>query len=124
MQSSNFHSTDGIKDRSDEIPLSSGSSVSKSIVTGFIVQVGIFQRPENARNLVSDLQMDGIICLAAIDFVPDEDIPWVLERMFHSARKFVYITVDKTRDSLSLPASSFLLPASILAIMAAASGGA
>ncbi len=52
-----------------------------------------------------DLQLDGVICLAAMDFVPDEDIPWVLERIFGSARQFVYVTVDKTQDSLSLPAS-------------------
>ena len=60
MQSSGFRSADDIKDRNAEIPLLSRSSVSKSIVTGFIVQVGIFQRPENARNLISDLEKDGI----------------------------------------------------------------
>ena len=59
-QSSDFLSADDIKDQIAEIPLSSGSSVSKSIVTGFIVQVGIFQRPENSRNLISNLKKDGI----------------------------------------------------------------
>ena len=60
LQSKDFRSADGIKDRNAEIPRSSGSSVSKSIVTGFIVQVGIFQRPENTRNLISELKKDGI----------------------------------------------------------------
>ena len=60
VQSSDFRSADSIKDRIAEIPLSSGPSVSKSIVTGFIVQVGIFQRPENSRNLISNLKKDGI----------------------------------------------------------------
>ena len=59
-QSRDFLSADDIKDRIAEIPLSSGTSVSKSIVTGFIVQVGIFQRPENSRNLISNLKKDGI----------------------------------------------------------------
>ena len=60
VESSDLHSADGIEDQNAEIPLLSRSSVSKSIVTGFIVQVGIFQRPENVRNLISDLKKDGI----------------------------------------------------------------
>ena len=60
VQSSEVRSADGAKDRNAKIPLSAGSSVSKSIVTGFIVQVGIFQRPENARSLISNLKKDGI----------------------------------------------------------------
>ena len=59
-QSSDFRSAGGTNDRSPEIALSSGSSVSKSIVTGFIVQVGIFHRPENTRSLMSNLKKDGI----------------------------------------------------------------
>ena len=60
MQSSDFHSADDIEGRSAENPVLSDSSVSKSIVTGFIIQVGIFQHSENARNLVSNLKKDGI----------------------------------------------------------------
>lgn len=68
VQSSDLRSANYIKDRSPEAPLSSGPSVSKSIVTGFIVQVGIFQRSENARNLISNLKKDGIDAKAeAID---------------------------------------------------------
>ena len=60
VESSDSRLADGIKDRTAQIPLTSGSSVSKSIVTGFIVQVGIFQQPENARNLILNLKRDGI----------------------------------------------------------------
>jgi cell division septation protein DedD len=60
VESSDLHSADDIEDQNAEIPLLSHSSISKSIVTGFIVQVGIFQRPENTRNLISDLSKDGI----------------------------------------------------------------
>jgi len=59
-QPSDLRATDRQKNRITEIQLSSGSSVSKSIVKGFIVQVGIFQRPENTRNLISNLKKDGI----------------------------------------------------------------
>ena len=55
-ESSDFHSADGIEDQDAEIPLLSRSSVSKSIVKGFIVQVGIFQRRENTRNLILNLK--------------------------------------------------------------------
>jgi DedD protein len=55
-----FQSPDGIEDQNAEIPLTSHSSVSKSIVKGFIVQVGIFQQRQNARNLILNLEKDGI----------------------------------------------------------------
>ena len=66
VESSDLHSADDIEDQNAEIPLLSRSSVSKSIVTGFIVQVGIFQRPENTRNLISDLKKDGIDAKAEV----------------------------------------------------------
>jgi cell division septation protein DedD len=60
VESSDFHQADGIEDQSAEIPLSSRSSVSRSIVKGFIVQVGIFQQRENTINLILNLKKDGI----------------------------------------------------------------
>ena len=60
LRSDDVDSVDGVNDRSGEIPPPPDASAFKSIVKGFIVQVGIFQRPENARNLVSDLADDGI----------------------------------------------------------------
>jgi cell division septation protein DedD len=60
VELSDFHSADGIEDQNAEIPLLSRSSVSKSIVKGFIVQIGIFQQRENARNLILNLYKDGI----------------------------------------------------------------
>ena len=59
-ESNDFHSADGIEDQNPEISLSSRSSDSKSIVRGFIVQVGIFQQRENTRNLILNLKKDGI----------------------------------------------------------------
>ena len=60
VRSNDFRSADGVKDRIADIPLSSRSLVSKSIVTGFTVQLGIFQRPENIRILISNLKKSGI----------------------------------------------------------------
>jgi cell division septation protein DedD len=60
VRSSDVRSADGIEDQSPEVPLSSRPSVSKSIVKGFIVQVGIFQQRENTRNLILNLEKDGI----------------------------------------------------------------
>jgi cell division septation protein DedD len=48
------------KDRSAEISLAPNVSVTDSIVTGWIAQVGIFQQTGNVRNLISELQKDGI----------------------------------------------------------------
>ena len=60
VKSNDAHSAGGIKNQNVEIPLSSRSSVSRSIVKGFIVQVGIFQQRENTRNLILNLEKDGI----------------------------------------------------------------
>ena len=60
VHSTDRRSADDIDDRSVEFRLSTGSPVSESIVTGFIAQVGIFQRPKNARGLIANLRNDGI----------------------------------------------------------------
>ena len=60
VESSDLHSADGIEDKNAEFRLLSRSSVSKSIVKGFIVQVGIFRQRENTRNLILNLEKDGI----------------------------------------------------------------
>jgi len=65
-QSSASYSADDIKNEIDEVPPPSGSSLSRSIVTGFVVQIGIFHRPENTRNLISNLKKDGIDAKAEI----------------------------------------------------------
>ena len=66
VQLNDLRSAGEIKDRNADSSLSLGSSGSISIVTGFIVQVGIFQRPENTRNLILNLKKDGIDAKAEI----------------------------------------------------------
>ncbi len=38
-------------------------------------------------------QYDGVVCVDVITYLPDEDVPWVLEELFAHARQFVYVTV-------------------------------
>ena len=37
---------------------------------------------------------DGVICMDALNYIPDEDIPWVIESLFESARQFVYVAIE------------------------------
>jgi len=46
---------------------------------------------------------DGVVCLDALNFIPDEDVPWVVESLFESARQFVYVIIENTCRSRTLP---------------------
>jgi len=37
---------------------------------------------------------DGVICIDALHWYSDEDIPWLLDEMFRRARRFVYASID------------------------------
>ena len=65
-QSSDFHEAHVGTDHIAQMSLASDPSVSESIVTGWIVQVGIFQQPENARKLIAELKEDRIDAKADI----------------------------------------------------------
>lgn len=39
-------------------------------------------------------QFDGVVCTDSLDFIPDEDVPWVVEELFAFAGRFVYATVS------------------------------
>ncbi len=38
-------------------------------------------------------QFDGVVCSETLEYLPDEDVPWVLDELFRCARQFVYATV-------------------------------
>jgi hypothetical protein len=38
--------------------------------------------------------VDGVICRAFLEYLPEEDIPWVLERLFAAARGFVAVAIS------------------------------
>jgi len=38
-------------------------------------------------------QFDGVVCTEVLEYLPEEDIPWVIDELFRRAGKFVYATV-------------------------------
>ncbi len=46
---------------------------------------------------------DGVVCTATLDFLPDEDIPWMLEELFRHARHFVSVSVSAVPCERPLP---------------------
>jgi len=47
--------------------------------------------PSNAAHPA--MGFDGVVCVEGLDFVPDEDVPWVVDEMFRFADRFVYAAV-------------------------------
>jgi len=37
---------------------------------------------------------DGVVCMEALNYIPDEDVPWVIEDLFGRARQFIYVVID------------------------------
>ena len=48
-------------------------------------------------------RFDGVACIEGLDFLPDEDVPWVVDELFAHARRFVYATVSDCALTKRLP---------------------
>ena len=46
---------------------------------------------------------DGVICTDVLEHIPDEDIPWVIDNLFKSAKQFVYVSVACYAARKTLP---------------------
>ena len=46
---------------------------------------------------------DGVVCAEALNYIPDEDVPWVIEDLFEWARRFVYVAIETTPRTKRLP---------------------
>ena len=46
---------------------------------------------------------DGVVCTDALDFLPDEDVPWMLEELFRYAHRFVSVSVSSVPYERRLP---------------------
>lgn len=46
---------------------------------------------------------DGVVCRHTLDFVPDEDVPWLLDDFFRRAQRFVYLSVSTSAHDPTLP---------------------
>ena len=51
---------------------------------------------------------DGVVCTDILDFLPDEDVPWMLEELFRHALRFVSVLVSAVPYEQHLPNGSRL----------------
>ncbi len=45
---------------------------------------------------------DGVACAGLLEFLPDEDVPWVIDELFASAQRFVCVAVDNVAGERQL----------------------
>lgn len=48
---------------------------------------------------VSPESVDAVVCLEMLEYVPDEDVPWLLQQLFSRAKRLLYCGVDETPQS-------------------------
>ena len=54
-------------------------------------------------------RFDGVVCTEALNYIPDEDVPWVIEDLFEWARRFVYVVIENSPSNRSyLHGTTFL----------------
>jgi len=53
-------------------------------------------------------RFDGVVCADALNYIPDEDVPWVIEDLFVLARRFVYVVVENSSGQKMLADGSHL----------------
>ena len=51
---------------------------------------------------------DGVVCAEALNYIPDEDVPWVIEDLFEWANRFVYVVAETGPRVKTLPDGSSL----------------
>ena len=51
---------------------------------------------------------DGVVCTDTLDFLPEEDVPWMLEELFRHARHFVSVSVSAVPYEHCLPNGTYL----------------
>ncbi len=44
-------------------------------------------------------RVDAVVCMEMLEYVPDEDVPWLLRELFSRARRLLYCEVDETPSS-------------------------
>ena len=51
---------------------------------------------------------DGVVCAEALNYIPDEDVPWVIEDLFEWAGRFVYAGIESSPREKTLADGSRL----------------
>ena len=59
-----------------------------------------------AESASSQGRHDAIVAMPSIGRVPGDDLPWVLDEMFRTAGKFVYVAVPRARSLIGTGAES------------------
>jgi len=57
--------------------------------------------PEHAT--LASAEFDGVVCAGGLDYLPDEDVPWVIDEMFRRARGFIHLTIYDDPPPRTLP---------------------
>jgi mitochondrial fission protein ELM1 len=55
-------------------------------------------------------RFDGVVCTGMLAYLPDEDVPWVLDELFGYATRFVYVTMTQPPPGIMLPGGARLRP--------------
>jgi len=48
-------------------------------------------------------RFDAVICIRALEYLPDEDLPWVVEALFSQANRLVYAVIEDSSKIKTLP---------------------
>ncbi|OUR75362.1 hypothetical protein A9Q83_18240 [Alphaproteobacteria bacterium 46_93_T64] len=84
--------------------LRNGKKVSNSLHEYWKVQdVACFDPGISDEDDALDKKYDGVIATNVLDLIPEEDLKWVVERLFSRANKFVFCNVADFPSPTSLP---------------------
>lgn len=82
--------------------LSTGKSFSNMTEYFAVEEIYLYDPAVPEFSNFPDRQFDGVYCIDVLEHCPEDDIPWIVEELFDSARKFVFANVA------SYPAEKYL----------------
>jgi mitochondrial fission protein ELM1 len=75
---------------------SDGAAIPVSGLGGSVETMDPTVDPAGSR---SEREFDAVLCSDTLEFVPDDDIPWLLDRLFCCAKQFLFCRVDAGRGA-------------------------
>lgn len=79
-----------------------GMQVGQAVTSGEVAAL--------ATGELSQKRFDGMVCSGVLEYVPDEDVSWVLELLFRHSKRFVYATAAYGPQAWVLPDGTPLRP--------------
>jgi len=83
-----------------QLRLRGGTEVSYREYAGRVVTR--FTPVESAVTTISDQGYDAVVCSGALEYLPNEDIPWLIEALFRRARWCVVLSVNTNPEPIPL----------------------